>query len=100
MTVEGLRVVKPPWELPRRLLQVAAKGEDLAELFYLTQLALPNSPPYSVQAIITRDGEHFTVRDIKGILGSSDIGGTMDKTATSAPRSRSCPVSISRAWVC
>jgi uncharacterized protein involved in outer membrane biogenesis len=70
--------VLKPFDLGQLQLQAAVKGKDLAELFYLTQLALPNSPPYSVQATITRDGEHFTVRNIKGSLGSSDIGGNID----------------------
>jgi AsmA family protein len=70
--------VLKPFDLGQLELQAAVKGKDLAELFYLTQLALPNSPPYSVQATITRDGEHFTVRNIKGSLGSSDIGGSID----------------------
>ena len=75
------RVLKP-FDLGQLELQAAVKGKDLAELFYLTQLALPNSPPYSVQATLTRDGEHFTVRDIKGTLGSSDIGGNIDVDAS------------------
>jgi uncharacterized protein involved in outer membrane biogenesis len=70
--------VLKPFDLGQLELQAAVKGQDLAELFYLTQLALPNSPPYSVQATITRDGEHFTVRNIKGSLGGSDIGGSID----------------------
>ena len=74
--------VLKPFDLGQLELQAAVKGKDLAELFYLTQLALPNSPPYSVQATITRDGEHFTVGNIKGTLGSSDIGGTIDVDAS------------------
>ncbi|HTV78831.1 MAG TPA: AsmA family protein [Steroidobacteraceae bacterium] len=70
--------VLKPFDLGQLQLQAAVKGKDLAELFYLTQLALPNTPPFSVQATIGRDGEHFTVHDIKGTLGSSDIGGNID----------------------
>lgn len=74
--------VLKPFDLGQLQLQAAVKGQDLAELFYLTQLALPNSPPYSVQATITRQGQHFTVRNIQGTLGSSDIGGTIDVDAS------------------
>jgi uncharacterized protein involved in outer membrane biogenesis len=70
--------VLKPFDLGQLELQAAIKGQDLAELFYLTQLALPNSPPYSVQATITRNGEQFGVHNIKGTLGSSDIGGNID----------------------
>ncbi len=77
----GGQVLKP-FDLGQLQLQVAARGPDLAELFYLTQLALPNTPPYSLQAAITRDGKHFVVRDIKGVLGRSDIGGSVDVDGT------------------
>jgi AsmA family protein len=70
--------VLKPFDLGQLELQAALKGQDLAELFYLTQLALPNSPPYSVQATLTRNGEQFGVHDIRGTLGSSDIGGNID----------------------
>ena len=70
------RVLKP-FDLGQLDLQVAARGPDVAELFYLTQLALPNTPPYQLQAHISRDGKHFIVRDIKGLLGRSDISGNV-----------------------
>lgn len=77
----GGRILKP-FDLGQVQLQVAARGPDLAELFYLTQLALPNTPPYQLQAQINRDGQHFVVRDIKGQLGRSDIGGNVDIDAS------------------
>ncbi|MEJ0005389.1 MAG: AsmA family protein [Steroidobacteraceae bacterium] len=73
----GGEVLKP-FDLGKLQLQVAARGPDLAELFYLTQLALPNSPPYQLSARISRDGKQFAVRDIKGLLGRSDIGGSIE----------------------
>ena len=76
--IEASGKVLKPFDLGQLQLQAAVKGKDLAELFYLTQLALPNSPPYSVRATISRDGEQFTVRNIEGTLGSSDIGGSID----------------------
>lgn len=76
--IEAGGEVLKPFDLGQLRLQVAAHGPDLAELFYLTQLALPNSPPYQLQANISRDGKHVVVRDIKGLLGRSDISGTVD----------------------
>ena len=75
------RVLKP-FDLSGLELQVAAHGRDTADLFYLTQLALPNSPPYQVRAHIARNGQLFAVRDIAGTLGSTDIGGTVDIDAS------------------
>ncbi len=77
----GGRILKP-FDLGQLELNVAAHGPDAAELFYLTQLALPNTPPYQLQAQITRDGQHFTVHDLKGRLGRSDIAGNIDVDAS------------------
>ncbi|HEY1899927.1 MAG TPA: AsmA family protein [Steroidobacteraceae bacterium] len=75
------RVLKP-FDLGQIELQASVRGQDLAELYYLTQLALPNSPPFKVQAHISRNGQHIAVHDIKGLLGSSDIGGNLDVDAS------------------
>jgi uncharacterized protein involved in outer membrane biogenesis len=80
--IDAAGSILKPFNLGQVELQVAARGPDLAELFYLTQLALPNTPPYRLQAQITRDSQHFVVRDIKGQLGRSDIGGNVDIDAS------------------
>jgi AsmA family protein len=74
--------VLKPFDLGQLELQAAVQGRDLSELYYLTQLALPNTPPYQLRATITRDGQHFGVHDIKGLLGSSDIRGSIDVDAS------------------
>ena len=84
--IDAAGQVLKPFDLGKLQLQASVKGHDLAELFYLTQLALPNSPPFQLQATILRDGQHFTVNDIKGLLGNSDLGGSIDVDA-SRPRS-------------
>ena len=80
--IDAAGLILKPFDLGQLRLQVGARGPDLAELFYLTQLALPNTPPYQLQAQINRDGQHFVVRDIKGQLGRSDIGGMIDIDAS------------------
>lgn len=74
--------VLKPFDLGALELQVDASGPDLAELFYLTQITLPNSPPFKVKARIERDGMRIAVRDIAGSLGGSDVTGTVDIDAT------------------
>ena len=74
--------VLKPFDLSGLEFNVAAKGPDLADLYYLTQMALPNTPPYQVQAHVVRAEQRFTVRDIKGLLGATDIGGTVDVDAS------------------
>jgi uncharacterized protein involved in outer membrane biogenesis len=80
--VDAAGQVLKPFDLGQLQLQVAAHGPDLAQLYYLTRLALPNSPPYQLQAQISRVGQRFTVRNIKGVLGRSDISGSVDVDVT------------------
>jgi uncharacterized protein involved in outer membrane biogenesis len=80
--VDASGEVLKPFDLGQIQLQVTAHGPDLAQLYYLTHLALPNSPPYQLQAQISRDGQHFSVRNLKGVLGRSDISGSVDVDAT------------------
>jgi uncharacterized protein involved in outer membrane biogenesis len=52
-------------------------GKDLADVYYLTNLALPNTPPYDVSGTAVRDKLKFQVDDFKGRLGNSDIQGRL-----------------------
>lgn len=69
--------VKKPFDLGQVELQVHAKGGDLADLYYLTQLALPNTPPFDFSAHVERDGQITTVSQLAGKVGRSDIGGEL-----------------------
>lgn len=71
-----------PFDLAALELQVDASGRDLAELFYLTQITLPNTPPFQVHADIKRDGMRIAVRQIAGSIGGSDVSGTVDIDAS------------------
>lgn len=75
------RVVKP-FDLGGVELDVKASGKDLAEGFYLTQLALPNTAPFHLQAHIVRDGQRFVVSAIDGQVGDSDLKGHLEVDAT------------------
>ncbi|MGH8137551.1 MAG: AsmA family protein [Steroidobacteraceae bacterium] len=75
------RVLKP-FDLAGLDFEVTFSGNDLAELFYLTRLALPNTPPFKLHARIARQGTKIAVTDIAGKLGSSDLSGKLDVDAT------------------
>ena len=53
------------------------QGHDLNDLYYLTGLALPNTPPYSVKAQLSRDGARYDARNLAGRIGKSDIEGNL-----------------------
>jgi hypothetical protein len=69
--------VKHPFDLGSVTTKFHLSGKDLADVYYLTGLALPNTPPYDLSGTVLRDNLKFRVEDFKGRLGGSDIGGTL-----------------------
>ena len=55
---------------------------NLAEGFYLTQLALPNTAPFKLHAHIARNDMKVAVSDIAGTVGESDLRGKLDIDAS------------------
>ncbi|MEJ0066934.1 MAG: hypothetical protein WDM85_17230 [Caulobacteraceae bacterium] len=55
-------------------------GDDLADLYDLTRIATPNSPPYDVTAHLVRKGDAADLTGIHGRLGSTDIAGHLTVT--------------------
>jgi AsmA family protein len=74
--------VLKPFDLARMDFEVTLSGKDLAEGFYLTQIALPNTPPFKLHVHIARDGMRIVVTDIAGTVGSSDLRGKLDIDAS------------------
>ena len=68
--------IAKPFDLGRATLEVTASGSDLADLYYLTQLALPNTPPYRLGARIDRDESKVKV-NLQGTVGRSDLRGDL-----------------------
>ena len=75
MTAKG-RVLHP-FNLGQLDGAVTVKGHDLADLYYLTGLALPNTPAYSIAANVARDDRTYRVTGINGRVGGSDLHGTL-----------------------
>jgi len=61
---------------------VRASGPDLADLYYLTGVALPNTPPYALSGPLARNGARFGMRRVAGRVGDSDVRGSW----TAAPQ--------------
>ena len=66
-----------PFDLAALQASFHVSGSDLADVYYLTGLALPNTPPYDVSGTLVRDNLRFKVDDLHGKLGSSDISGNV-----------------------
>jgi AsmA family protein len=66
-----------PFDLATLHATFHLSGSDLADVYYLTGLALPNTPPYDVSGTLVRDNLTFRVDDLQGKLGSSDVAGKL-----------------------
>src|SRR3984893_2591550 len=71
-----------PFDLGQLDFEMDLRGKDLAEGFYLTQLALPNTAPFKLHAHIARNDMKVAVSDIAGTVGESDLRGKLDIDAS------------------
>lgn len=63
-----------------------ATGQDLADLYPLIGLALPNTPPYNLTGLLERYGQSYAMPQLAGRVGDSDLRGEF--TATRQPNDR------------
>jgi uncharacterized protein involved in outer membrane biogenesis len=82
LRVESKGRALKPFDLAKLDFEVDLSGKDLAEGFYLTQLALPNTAPFKLHAHIARDGMRVAVSNIAGTVGESDLRGKLDIDAS------------------
>lgn len=56
-------------------------GSNMAKLYPLTGLTLPDTPPYATEghlsALLKRGGSHYTYDDFRGRVGGSDLTGNL-----------------------
>jgi hypothetical protein len=66
---------------------LSLSGHDLADAYYLTGVALPNTPPYSVSGHLRVVGTKYEFTGVQGRVGGSDIHGlvTMHLDSTGYP---------------
>ncbi|MEN5231155.1 AsmA family protein [Brevundimonas naejangsanensis] len=70
--------VTRPFDLGRFNAKLELQGRDLADLYLLTGITTPNTPPYRLTGSLTRDGARFRFADFSGQVGSSDLSGTLE----------------------
>lgn len=57
--------------------RVWLSGKDLSRLYPLIPVPLPWTPPYSISGHLTRDAKKYSLRELKGKVGSSDVNGSV-----------------------
>jgi AsmA family protein len=70
-----------PFDMAQLTSSFHITGGDLSDVYYLTGLALPNTPPYDVSGTLQRDSMQFRIEDLRGKLGGSDIEGKLSINA-------------------
>lgn len=71
-----------PFDLGSYTARVFSEGPDLAGLYRLIGVALPNTPPYVLKAMLRRERPRYLLTDIAGRVGDSDLGGTISVDAS------------------
>lgn len=69
--------VNKPFDLGRFGGQVTLAGPDLNDLYRLTGLALPNTPPYRISGLLERYPNRWTLNGFTGRVGDSDVRGDL-----------------------
>lgn len=64
-----------PFDLGRFDGDIRVSGADLNDLYSLTGLTLPNTPPYTVSGRLTRRGTLYRLDQARGRIGDSDVTG-------------------------
>lgn len=70
--------VQEPFDLSRLTVGFDISGKDLADVYYLTGLALPDTPPYRLSASVAVDGTTYRIENLQGRVGGSDLRGTAE----------------------
>ena len=68
-------VLPHPFDFGQVRTSLAVTGPDMADLYLLTGVAFPNTPPYSVNGELVRDGLRYDFSPIRGRVGHSDLQG-------------------------
>ncbi|MDZ4052557.1 MAG: AsmA family protein, partial [Phenylobacterium sp.] len=73
VTAKG--AIPKPFDLAQFSMNVTARGPDLAALYDLTGVALPNTPPYRLNGRLSRDEQTYKIEGLSGRVGDSDLSG-------------------------
>lgn len=84
VTAKG--AVPRPFDLGKFHMDATARGPDAADLYGVTGVALPNTPPYNLRGRLSRDGQTWRVDGLGGRVGTSDLAGDVSlKTGRERP---------------
>ena len=74
-----------PFHLDRFWAKTDFSGPTMSDLYYLTGLVFPATPPYHLTGTLARDGTVYRLANMDGIVGQSDLHGEMIVQAGQTP---------------
>ena len=83
LTAKG--AITRPFDLGRFDATLTMQGRDLSDLYLLTGLTLPNTPPYRLSGALSRNERVWTFKDFDGRVGASDLSGEVRVDAAQRP---------------
>jgi uncharacterized protein involved in outer membrane biogenesis len=78
--IEAEGAIAHPFDFGTWNADVLGSGRDLADLYQLTGLTLPDTPPYALAGKLDRAGRTVRMTDIAGRVGRSDLYGAFSAT--------------------
>jgi uncharacterized protein involved in outer membrane biogenesis len=75
-----------PFNLGEAQAALSIRGGNLADLYYLTGLALPDTPSYSISGQFSRDNLVYRFDNFVGRVGRSDLEGSMQADSSKMGR--------------
>jgi AsmA family protein len=69
--------ISRPFDLGRFHMAATARGPDMSDLYPLTGVALPNTPPYNLRGRLSREGLLWKIDGLNGRVGDSDLAGDL-----------------------
>jgi uncharacterized protein involved in outer membrane biogenesis len=74
--------ITQPFHLDRFTAGVNVSGPSLADLYFLTGLVLPRTPPYHLTVTVQRQGTYYRLNDINALVGGTDLHGNLTVDAS------------------
>ena len=69
--------ITKPFDFGAVTANLTVSGQDMNDLYMLTRLALPNTPPYRLSGKLIREQSLFRIAGINGKVGDSDLNGAL-----------------------
>ena len=74
--------ITEPFHLDRFTAGINVSGPSLADIYLLTGLVLPRTPPYHLTVNVQREGTFYRLNDVNAMLGGTDLEGNLTVDAS------------------